>query len=61
MVMVDIFHSFWGLSESTIRSETGHFQIFAKGFEANKVKEPWGYKLSNLPYLENGGRGRVPF
>ena len=42
------FHSFWGLSESTIRSETGHFQIFAKGFEANKVKEPWGYKLSNL-------------
>lgn len=38
-------HSFWGLSESTIRSQTGHFQIMKNGYEAHARKDPWGWKL----------------
>jgi len=42
------YHSFWGLSESTIRSETGHFQIYRKGYEANSKTDPWTWKLRQL-------------
>lgn len=42
------YHSFWGLSESTIRSETGHFQIYRKGYEANSKSDPWAWKLREL-------------
>lgn len=41
------FHSFWGLSESTIRSETGHFQIFKKGYELHSKQSPWEYKIED--------------
>jgi putative ABC transport system permease protein len=38
-------HSFWGLSESTIRSQTGHFQIMKRGHEAHSRQDPWAWKL----------------
>jgi len=47
------FHSFWGLSESTIRSETGHIQIFNKGYEEFAKSDPWKYKISNFVQLED--------
>ncbi len=36
---------FWGLRESTIRSQTGHFQIYKKGFNEFAVKKPYDYRL----------------
>lgn len=44
-------HSFWGLSESTIRSETGHFQIYQAGYAEHGKQEPWKYKLTQYKSL----------
>ena len=41
-------YSFWGLSESTIRGQTGHFQIFKEGYNKNKQKNPWDFKIENF-------------
>jgi len=38
-------HSFWGLSESTIRSQTGHFQVARRGHQAHSRTEPWKWTL----------------
>jgi putative ABC transport system permease protein len=47
------YHSFWGLAESTIRSETGHFQIYKKGYGANSKTKPWEYKIRTINQINN--------
>lgn len=54
--------SFWGLRESTIRSQLGHIQIYKKGYSQYAISNPYKYLLSDykkikqaietLPYIE---------
>ncbi len=39
-------HSFWGLSESTIHGETGHFRIQKRGVGLHARGDDWGRKLT---------------
>ncbi len=45
--------SFWGLSESTIHSQTGHFQIMKKGYDAHQRTDPWKWKLRDHKAIVN--------
>lgn len=47
-----INNQFWGLRESTIRSQTGHFQIYKKGYEEFAVKSPNEYRMENFREVE---------
>lgn len=40
-------HSFWGLSESTIHGETGHFRIQKSGVGLHARGDDWGRKLTH--------------
>lgn len=54
--------SYWGLRETTIRSQLGHLQIYKKGYSENYLSQPYRYMLNNykelkqkieeLPYVE---------
>ncbi|MCX7957330.1 MAG: ABC transporter permease [Endomicrobia bacterium] len=45
--------SFWGLRESTIRSQLGHIQIYKKGYNQNYLSEPYKYLLSEYQKVKN--------
>jgi len=41
-------HTFRSLRESTIRTRTGHLQIYAKGFDSTEAKKPLEIGLENV-------------
>lgn len=40
-------YSYWGLRESTIRSQLGHIQLYKKGYSEKGVADPGKYLISN--------------
>ncbi|NBV83499.1 ABC transporter permease [bacterium] len=40
-------YTFWGLRESTIKTQLGHIQLYAKGYSDKGVAQPGQYLLNN--------------
>ncbi len=45
-------YSFWGLRESTIRSQLGHIQIYKKGYSEKGIANPSKYLIDDFQQLE---------
>lgn len=45
--------TFEGLRETTIRTQLGHFQIYAKDYRENVLKDPYEYLIQDSSSLEN--------
>jgi putative ABC transport system permease protein len=45
-------YSFWGLRESTIRSQLGHIQIYKKGYSQNAAANTSQYLINNFQQLQ---------
>lgn len=47
-----VHFSFWGLRESTIRSQLGHIQIYKKGYSQEGLANPLEYLIDNFDRVE---------
>ncbi len=45
-------YSFWGLRESTIRSQLGHIQVYKKGYSEKGIANPSEYLIDDFQKLE---------
>lgn len=45
-------YSFWGLRESTIRSQLGHIQVYKKGYSEKGIARPGEYLIGDFQKLE---------
>ncbi len=45
-------YSFWGLRESTIRSQLGHIQVYKKGYSEKGVANPSKYLIDDFQRME---------
>lgn len=48
-----VSYSFWGLRESTIRSQLGHMQVYYKGYTEKGASNPADYLIENFKEIEN--------
>lgn len=44
-----IYQSFWGLRESTIRSQYAHLQVYKKGYQARGASNPLAFAIPDAP------------
>lgn len=45
-------YSYWGIRESTIRSMTGHVQVYKKGYIAKGGSDPLSYQIDNFEEIK---------
>jgi putative ABC transport system permease protein len=44
--------TFWGLRETSIRTQLGHIQIYRRGYLENGVAAPYRFLIENVPEVE---------
>lgn len=50
-------YNYWGLRESSIRSQYGHLQISKKGYYQNKIENPYNYLIDDYSAIIDKLRG----